>query len=110
MCFCEAYILSNIWMHLIKSNVLQMKDITANELYDENNKGYETDLLNALSLFGATPTVLMCNLSEEHPTNNICLVGVSFDNDVQKDCNSLHLCMSAAQMHCKVRHAANSSP
>lgn len=63
--FYEAYILSNIWMHLIKLYVVQMKNNTANERYDENNKGYETDRLNALSsLFPATPTVLMCNLSE----------------------------------------------
>lgn len=48
MCFYEADVLGNIWTHLIKLNVVQMKNNTANEHYDENNKGYEIDLLNVL--------------------------------------------------------------
>lgn len=63
MCFYEAYVLSNIWIHLIKLNVVQMKNNTANEHYDENNKGYEICLMCS-SLFGATPTVLMCNIQQ----------------------------------------------
>lgn len=48
MCFHEAYVLSNIWMHLIELNIVQMKNNIVNEHCDKNNKGYETDLCNVL--------------------------------------------------------------
>lgn len=67
-------------MRLINRNAVQTKNNVVNEHWEENNKGFKTHLPNVLGLFSTTHISLMCN-----PTNNICLVGVSFDNDVQKN-------------------------